>query len=93
MNRPLDAKEDRKLAGAIHSMAHEPAFSVFVEWLKSELAKRDIENRSREFANKTTEAEALGFIVEYIDACQSSGADLNPNAEPDEERTSAALII
>ena len=93
MNRPLDIQTERRLAGAIQSLAQSPAFSVFVEWLKYELGRRDVENRSIERANRTTEAEALAFILEYVAACQSPGADRDSNHESGEESGSAASII
>jgi hypothetical protein len=85
MNKPLEHRAEKRLASAIHSLSHDQMFLCFMGWIQDELKKRDVENRSKEFANKTSEAEALGFIVEYVAACQSSDADRNSNTESGDE--------
>lgn len=47
-------------------------FRKFVEWLKSELAQRDKENRNKGYENTTSEAHALATILNHISPEQQS---------------------
>jgi hypothetical protein len=93
MQIPLDKKTEKEVRGAIQRIANGPEFTTFMAWIKLELSKRDVENRCPEFANKTTEAQALAVIVEYVAACMSPNADRDKLDSMGEETPSAAPIV
>lgn len=65
MNRPYGAKWKaiQKLVVA-NKDNHE--FNEFLEWIRCELNRRDIENRNVGNENKTSEAQALAVMLEVL---------------------------
>jgi len=95
MQLPVDERTRNSLKVAITSLKGNPYFSEFIAWLKSELQKRDIENRNIKFENQTSEAKGIADlidIVEKVAACQSPSTDRD-QSEQGEGSTSAALLM
>lgn len=92
MNAPIDQLKRAKLRSAHKLLNGNAAFVCHMEWLKEQLALRDVENRKRGFENLTTEAEALDFIVKQVDADQAPEIDPN-SAEARAERESAQPVM
>jgi len=92
MQKPTQEKERLKLEQALRSFTGNERFACVLSWLKSELQKRDIENRVKGFENQTSEAQALAFIVDYVAACQVPVTDRD-SAGSDTGSESAATIM
>lgn len=78
---PLTSGENH-VREAVKTLSRNQAFNVFVGWLRDELAKRDRENRVPGCENKTSEAQCLAVIVDFVAACRA------PEANRDDEQES-----
>jgi len=61
MNEPK-GKEGEAVAEAVEALRKSNHFGTFIDWIKSERDKRDIENRQRD-NDQPTEAAALTTIL------------------------------
>jgi hypothetical protein len=93
MNLPIQERERAKVQGYLRAQKGNPGFEILLSWFKSELQKRDQENRNTGFENKTSEAKGIADFLDIVTACQAPEADRNQDSKSGAESESAGPLM
>ena len=92
MQLPTDEKLRAKVKNFLKGQNGDAGFEDFMSWFKSELQKRDEENRLIGFENQSSEAKGLADFVKIVAACQASEVDRD-KSKSDAESESAGFLM
>jgi hypothetical protein len=93
MQLPIQERDRAKIQGYLRGQKGNPGFEILLTWFKSELQKRDQENRNTGFENKTSEAKGIDDFLDIVAACQAPETDRNKDSQSGAESESAGPLM
>lgn len=92
MQLPRDEQTRAKIKGFLKGQKGEPAFEIFLAWIRSELQQCDEQNRLIGFENQSSEAKCLADFLKIVAASQAPEADHNSSGSGAESETAGFLM-